>query len=215
MSSGIPTFNDRCVSILCCRFCEQVLSIRGMKAELLAGTEQEMLSTDIPPTQTVDFVGTCYFFDNCRCKLKSLACLKCGNEVGYHVVAPCLPCLMSCNNGHFWMFNSKYVCSINRLDQSDSTDFVFTITMLLACLSSCCNPWIYMFYSKPQLCHRVSHLHAGRQNSTGSTSSRRDTILIQLRTRSLIRSKEATATCRSFKDLYATYEDTVIESALL
>ncbi|CAH2220940.1 Hypothetical predicted protein [Pelobates cultripes] len=118
MSSGVPTFKDRRVSVLCCKFCEQVLSIRGMKAELLAGTDQEMFSTDIPPTQAVDFVGSCYFLDTCRCKLKCLACLKCGNEVGYHVVAPCRPCLLSCNNGHFWMFNSKYVCSINRLDRA-------------------------------------------------------------------------------------------------
>ncbi|KAM8975056.1 protein FAM72A [Pelodytes ibericus] len=118
MSSGALTFKDRHVSVLCCRFCDQVLSIRGMKAELLAGTDQEMFSTDIPPTQAVDFVGTCYFLDACRCKLKSVACLKCGNEVGYHVVAPCQPCLLSCNNGHFWMFHSKYICSINRLDHS-------------------------------------------------------------------------------------------------
>ncbi|RXN06546.1 FAM72A-like isoform X1 [Labeo rohita] len=39
-----------------------------------------------------------------------------GNVVGYHVVAPCKPCLLSCNNGHFWMFNSEAVSTINRLD---------------------------------------------------------------------------------------------------
>lgn len=41
-----------------------------------------------------------------------------GNVVGYHVVAPCKPCLLSCNNGHFWMFNSEAVSTINRLDAS-------------------------------------------------------------------------------------------------
>lgn len=39
-----------------------------------------------------------------------------GNVVGYHVVAPCKPCLLSCNNGHFWMFNSDAVSTLNRLD---------------------------------------------------------------------------------------------------
>uniref|UniRef100_A0A671LP22 Uncharacterized protein n=1 Tax=Sinocyclocheilus anshuiensis TaxID=1608454 RepID=A0A671LP22_9TELE len=43
-------------------------------------------------------------------------CTLSGNVVGYHVVAPCKPCLLSCNNGHFWMFNSEAVSTINRLD---------------------------------------------------------------------------------------------------
>lgn len=42
--------------------------------------------------------------------------LSSGNFVGYHVVAPCKPCLLSCNNGHFWMFNSDAVSTLNRLD---------------------------------------------------------------------------------------------------
>ncbi|KAE8623655.1 hypothetical protein XENTR_v10005687 [Xenopus tropicalis] len=118
MSNGTFTFKDRCVSVLCCRFCDQVLSIRGMRAQLLAGTDQEMFSTDIPPTKAVDFVGSCYFLEACKCKLKNIACLKCGNEVGYHVVAPCQHCLLSCNNGHFWMFQSKSVCGTARSDAS-------------------------------------------------------------------------------------------------
>ncbi|CAF96827.1 unnamed protein product [Tetraodon nigroviridis] len=63
-----------------------------MKAVLLADTEVELFSTDIPPNR--------------------------GNVVGYHVVAPCKPCLLSCNNGHFWMFNSDAVSTLNRLDST-------------------------------------------------------------------------------------------------
>uniref|UniRef100_A0A8C0GG18 Protein FAM72A n=1 Tax=Chelonoidis abingdonii TaxID=106734 RepID=A0A8C0GG18_CHEAB len=107
MSTSGFTFKDRCVSVLCCRFCQQVLSSRGMKAVLLANTEIDLYSTDIPPTSTVDFIGSCYFTDICKCKLKNIACLKCGNVVGYHVIAPCKPCLLSCNNGHFWMFHNS------------------------------------------------------------------------------------------------------------
>ncbi|KAI4884830.1 hypothetical protein NFI96_021014, partial [Prochilodus magdalenae] len=67
---------------------------------------------------SVDFVAGCYSTESCKCKLRDIACLKCGNVVGYHVVAPCKPCLLSCNNGHFWMFNSEAVSTINRLDAS-------------------------------------------------------------------------------------------------
>ncbi|XP_050767366.1 protein FAM72A isoform X2 [Gymnogyps californianus] len=68
--------------------------------------------------RTVDFIGSCYFTEICKCKLKNIACLKCGNIVGYHVISPCKPCLLSCNNGHFWMFHSQAVFGINRLDSS-------------------------------------------------------------------------------------------------
>uniref|UniRef100_A0A9L0SWK3 Family with sequence similarity 72 member A n=1 Tax=Equus caballus TaxID=9796 RepID=A0A9L0SWK3_HORSE len=71
----------------------------------------------------VDFIGRCYFTEICKCKLKDIACLKCGNIVGYHVIVPCCSCLLSCNNGHFWMFHSQAVYDINRLD-STGTNFL-------------------------------------------------------------------------------------------
>ncbi|XP_026938626.1 protein FAM72A isoform X2 [Sagmatias obliquidens] len=120
MSTSSCSFNDRRVSILCCKFCKQVLSSRGMKAVLLADTEIDLFSTDIPPTNAVDFIGRCYFTEICKCKLKDIACLKCGNIVGYHVIVPCCSCLLSCNNGHFWMFHSQAVYGINRLDSTVS-----------------------------------------------------------------------------------------------
>ncbi|KAH0507276.1 Protein FAM72A [Microtus ochrogaster] len=92
MSTNSCTFKDRCVSILCCKFCKQVLSSRGMKAVLLANTDIDLYSTDIPPTD--------------------------GNIVGYHVIVPCSSCLLSCNNGHFWMFHSQAVYGVNRLDST-------------------------------------------------------------------------------------------------
>ncbi|KAF6075125.1 hypothetical protein HJG60_009521 [Phyllostomus discolor] len=118
MSTSSCSFKDRYVSILYCKFCKQALSSRGMKAVLLADTEIDLFSTDIPPTNTVDLIGRCYFTEICKCKLKDIACLKCGNIVGYHVIVPCCSCLLSCNNGHFWMFHSQAVYSINRLDST-------------------------------------------------------------------------------------------------
>ncbi|XP_078803838.1 protein FAM72A isoform X2 [Oryzias latipes] len=116
MSTSNASFKNKCVAQVNCIFCENLLCTRGMKAVLLADTEVELFSTDIPPNRTVDFVASCYSTDSCKCKLRDIACLKCGNVVGYHVVAPCKPCLLSCNNGHFWMFNSDAVSTLNRLD---------------------------------------------------------------------------------------------------
>ncbi|XP_071375023.1 protein FAM72A isoform X2 [Centroberyx affinis] len=90
MSTSNANFKNKCVTQVNCIFCDSLLCTRGMKAVLLADTEIELFSTDIPPNS--------------------------GNVVGYHVVAPCKPCLLSCNNGHFWMFNSDAVSTLNRLD---------------------------------------------------------------------------------------------------
>ncbi|XP_051890786.1 protein FAM72A [Pristis pectinata] len=117
------TFKNKLVTLLCCKFCDNILCARGMKAVLLADTDVELYSTDIPPTRAVDFVGNCYSTESCKCKIKDIACLKCGNAVGYHVVVPCKPCLLSCNNGHFWMFHSQVIYAVNRLDSS-GVDFL-------------------------------------------------------------------------------------------
>ncbi|CAL8339652.1 unnamed protein product [Merluccius merluccius] len=116
MSTSNANFKNKCVTQVNCVFCGSLLCTRGMKAVLLADAEIELFSTDIPPNRTVDFVASCYSTESCKCKLRDIACLKCGNVVGYHVVAPCKPCLLSCNNGHFWMFNSDAVSTLNRLD---------------------------------------------------------------------------------------------------
>ncbi|KAM9519965.1 vasopressin V1b receptor [Guaruba guarouba] len=67
----------------------------------------------------------------------------------------------------------------------DSTNAAFTITMLLASLSSCCNPWIYLGFSghlrqdAARCLRRRGSPRAGlrRAASTGSLCSRKSTIL--------------------------------------
>ncbi|RMB99281.1 hypothetical protein DUI87_24014 [Hirundo rustica rustica] len=64
----------------------------------------------------------------------------------------------------------------------ESTDVAFSITMLLASLSSCCNPWIYLFFSGHLLrgagrCRGRPRAGLRRPNSTGSLCSRKTTIL--------------------------------------
>ncbi|XP_054418992.1 vasopressin V1b receptor [Pteronotus mesoamericanus] len=68
----------------------------------------------------------------------------------------------------------------------DSTNVVFTISMLLGNLSSCCNPWIYMAFNSHLWPHSLRHLaccggpqpRMRRQLSNGSFSSRRTTLLL-------------------------------------
>eukprot|EP00158_Paraphelidium_tribonemae_P004861 Partr_v1_DN27012_c0_g1_i1_m28906 putative family with sequence similarity 72, member len=110
-------FRYKIVCRLNCRFCTKLLCSRGMKAILLADTKVELYSTDTPPSG-VALVNGDYMTENCRCKIHDVACLGCGNVVGYHVTQPCDTCLDSCNNGHFWMFQMEGVVSSERSDPS-------------------------------------------------------------------------------------------------
>ncbi|KAJ3402674.1 Protein fam72a [Chytriomyces hyalinus] len=85
-------------------------------AILLGNTKVELYSTDSPPTG-VQLVFDDYTTPNCQCRIRDVACLGCGNVVGYHVTMPCGQCLESCNNGHFWMFQSEEVDPIDRFER--------------------------------------------------------------------------------------------------
>ncbi|KAL2915749.1 hypothetical protein HK105_204695 [Polyrhizophydium stewartii] len=78
----------------------------------------ELFSTDVPPFR-VQLVDKDYMTRNCRCRIRDVACLGCGNVIGYHVTQPCERCLDSCNNGHFWMFLSEGVWAKERTDPSE------------------------------------------------------------------------------------------------
>lgn len=60
-----------------------------------------------------------------------------GNIVGYHVIVPCCSCLLSCNNGHFWMFHSQAVYDINRLDSTGKRQLTQTFPWHLSI-----NTWV-------------------------------------------------------------------------
>ncbi|NXI35399.1 V1BR protein, partial [Galbula dea] len=102
----------------------------------------------------------------------------------------------------------------------ESTNVAFTITMLLASLSSCCNPWIYMFFSGHMLqdvarclsCWGSPGARLQRQASTGSLCSRKTTILSH--------SHHTSPTSlhlhgESTKDFYPPCEEVVTESGTL
>ncbi|XP_019369287.1 PREDICTED: vasopressin V1b receptor [Gavialis gangeticus] len=102
----------------------------------------------------------------------------------------------------------------------DSSDAAFTITMLLASLSSCCNPWIYMFFSRHLLHDALrslsccTRLRPGlkRQVSNGSLCSRKTTILTHGHpsTTPGIPLQQGPS-----RDFYQPYEDVVTESSVL
>ncbi|KAJ3331738.1 Protein fam72b, partial [Blyttiomyces sp. JEL0837] len=96
----------------------QFRSKAGMKAILLGDTRVELYSTDSPPCR-VQLVEADYTTQNCQCRIRDVACLQCGNVIGYHVTQPCETCLESCNNGHFWMFLSDGVEAIERTRHDD------------------------------------------------------------------------------------------------
>ncbi|KAJ3084269.1 Protein fam72a [Rhizoclosmatium hyalinum] len=110
-------FRGKVVCNLSCGDCGVLVCKRGMKAILLADTTVELFSTDSPPIG-VQMVNDDYETRNCHCRIRDVACLNCGNLVGYHVTQPCTDCLGSCNNGHFWMFHMDQVISEDRMDGS-------------------------------------------------------------------------------------------------
>ncbi|KAJ1501537.1 Protein fam72b [Coelomomyces lativittatus] len=108
-----PRFRSKPVCKLICRYCSAPVCHRGMKAILLADSGVELFSTDSPPP-TVGFIKEDYVTEKCMCRIRDIACLSCGNLVGYHVTQPCKACLASCNNGHFWMFHKEHVSFSER-----------------------------------------------------------------------------------------------------
>ncbi|TPX50668.1 hypothetical protein SeMB42_g01184 [Synchytrium endobioticum] len=109
-----PQFRSKIVCELKCRYCSSGVCRRGMKAILLADMNIELYSTDLPPF-CVQLVNEDYQTRNCRCRIRDVACLGCGNVLGYHVTQPCPACMDACNNGHFWMFHTGEVESSDRM----------------------------------------------------------------------------------------------------
>ncbi|KNE57034.1 hypothetical protein AMAG_02793 [Allomyces macrogynus ATCC 38327] len=110
-----PQFRSKPVCDLSCRHCTRAVGQRGMKAILLADTKVELYSTDAPLVGAIQLVHDEYMTENCQCKINDVACLGCGNCIGYSVVAPCTSCLAACNNGHFYMFHSDGVKAMERV----------------------------------------------------------------------------------------------------
>ncbi|KAJ1923922.1 hypothetical protein IWQ60_004806 [Tieghemiomyces parasiticus] len=116
-NSARQQFRGKAVCQLNCTLCNVLVCKRGMRALLLADNRIELYSTDVPPFK-VQLVGEDYTTPSCRCKIRNIACLGCGTELGYHITQPCSGCMKACNNGHFWMFRTETVVAQERLDST-------------------------------------------------------------------------------------------------
>ncbi|CAO3592789.1 unnamed protein product [Absidia cylindrospora] len=110
---------------LSCRHCQHIVCARGMKAILLADVKIELYSTDTP-SSLIHLMDKDYSTRTCQCRIRDVACMECGNIIGYHVVSPCKQCLTACNNGHFWMFHSDACQPIERKDASGKEFMVWS-----------------------------------------------------------------------------------------
>ncbi|KAI9204807.1 protein FAM72 [Polychytrium aggregatum] len=119
-----PQFRSKVVCLLGCKHCSRVVCKRGMKAILLADMNVELFSTDAPPVG-VQLVNDDYQTRNCMCRIRDVACLGCGNVIGYHVTQPCEQCMEACNNGHFWMFHVHEVSTTDRLNATGTKPLVW------------------------------------------------------------------------------------------
>jgi|EP00835_Amoeboradix_gromovi_P005018 FAM72 protein len=91
-----------------CVFCSTWLTNKAQKAILLADNQRELFSSDQSP-RNASLIGVDYSTEKCRCLIRNIACLTCGNNVGYHVSQPCRSCLDHSHNGHFFMFHCASV----------------------------------------------------------------------------------------------------------
>ncbi|CAC5406945.1 Protein FAM72B,Protein FAM72A [Mytilus coruscus] len=111
-----PQYSNEPVFTLQCNQCESTVCRRGMSAVLLANAEVQLFSTDCPEICDVATTTNLFLAENCDCWLVNMACINCGNCLGYNVRVPCRDCLSSSNNGHLWMFYVGAVSSYERLN---------------------------------------------------------------------------------------------------
>lgn len=111
-----PSFRNEDVYKLDCNFCMNEVCYRGMKSFLIADEKIELYSTDQVDRGLVELTDEKFRTDKCRCQIQNMACLQCGNVVGYHVSMPCKPCLEAQNNGHYWMFYKSATRPLPRLN---------------------------------------------------------------------------------------------------
>ncbi|MEE6493559.1 hypothetical protein FKM82_016886 [Ascaphus truei] len=180
-----------CYSLICCEICKNLKGKMQTSGGGQRGSNGQVMPSRVSSIRTIS-----------RAKIRTV-------KMTFVIVLSYILCWTPFFSVQMWSVWDK-----NAPDE-DSSDFAFTISMLLSSLSSCINPWIYMFYSGAQLCRRTPAPHVRRQNSTGSASSRRGTLLTHLHSRSLLSGRGAQETCHSIRDLYPAFEDTVTESGLL
>ncbi|KAI9501755.1 protein FAM72, partial [Coemansia spiralis] len=78
-----------------CKHCNVLWSSRGMEAVVMARPAIRCFSTDLPPLgcDVVHQPVAPAIDGPCDCHVQDIACLGCGNLVGYYIHRPCFRCL--------------------------------------------------------------------------------------------------------------------------
>eukprot|EP00835_Amoeboradix_gromovi_P006742 NODE_865_length_3602_cov_0.156437.p2 type:complete len:141 gc:universal NODE_865_length_3602_cov_0.156437:1681-2103(+) len=87
---------------LSCKYCDSLVTTRSTKSALLSDPSKTLYSADIV-INVAKSDETIYRRASCGCNLFDVACLRCGNIIGYYVKRPCEGCI-SGHNGHFHVF---------------------------------------------------------------------------------------------------------------
>ncbi|ORX88670.1 hypothetical protein K493DRAFT_268030 [Basidiobolus meristosporus CBS 931.73] len=103
--------NTKPCCALNCNACQALISKNAIHAVLLNNTRTEIFATDAPPIG-VEGVGADYWSKSCGCRITDLACLSCGNIIGYALSSIC----PNCTSEHQWRFHSDTVTFNESLD---------------------------------------------------------------------------------------------------
>ncbi|KAK9765785.1 hypothetical protein K7432_005601 [Basidiobolus ranarum] len=107
----LPLNDTKPQCALNCRACEALVSKNVIHAVLLNNTRTEIYATDSPPFG-VEGVGADYWSKSCGCRITDLACLSCGNIIGYSLSFICL----NCTSEHQWRFHNDTVTFNDTLE---------------------------------------------------------------------------------------------------
>ncbi|KAK9719994.1 hypothetical protein K7432_004412 [Basidiobolus ranarum] len=100
----LPLSNKKPSCALNCRSCQTLVAKNVIPAVLLNNTRTEIFATDIPPFGA-EGVGPDCGTKSCNCRVTDLACLSCGNTIGYTLSYIC----SSCTSEHQWRFHKEAV----------------------------------------------------------------------------------------------------------
>ncbi|KAL1504034.1 hypothetical protein AB1Y20_010446 [Prymnesium parvum] len=106
-SSEEQSQDDAAVFELGCVSCSRCISKRAMSVCLVADHSAQLFSTDIPTPDLLE--GKRKRLETCDCVARSVLCLGCQRELGYHVLQPCADCSSCDHNGHYWLFHAPAV----------------------------------------------------------------------------------------------------------
>ena len=104
-----------------CGECKHILNRYGTLSNLISNPSLKIITSN-RISNTIGTINEPYSVKCCRCIVKDLGCLRCGNIIGYNIVQPCNGCLRARNNGHLWLFHIQCVLFVENKDPQDKCE---------------------------------------------------------------------------------------------